>query len=115
MQSRFGKKLNRNDTGNYYSLYETAELEGCYQFYLDPRTDGLKRLKPLYDICDNENISYYPNTFDFEFLDTNTRRNEIFYLMGRRKLTQKKNRPYTLEEANKLLKLGEISTSKAKK
>jgi hypothetical protein len=69
----------------------------------------------LYDICDNENISYYPNTFDFEFLDTNTRRNEIFYLMGRRKLMQKKNRPYTFEDANKLLKLGEISTSGTEK
>ena len=67
------------------------------------------------DICDNENIAYYPNTFDFEYLDTNTRRNEIFYLMGRRKLAQKKNRPYTFEEADKLLKLGEISIFKTEK
>jgi hypothetical protein len=116
LQSRFGKKIEKdNDTGNYYSLYETMESEGHYQFCLNPRTGELKWIKPVSDICDNENIAYYPNTFDFEYLDTNTRRNEIFYLMGRRKLAQKKNRPYTFEEADKLLKLGEISIFKTEK
>jgi hypothetical protein len=115
LQDKFTKEIEqKNDTGNYYSLYETAESEGCYQFYLNPHTNGLKWLRPVSDICDNKNIVYYPNTFDFEFLDTNTRRNEIFYIMGRRKLTQKKNRPYTLEEANKLLGLGKVFASKAK-
>jgi len=103
----------KNDTGKYYSLYEvvntdneTANAKEHYNFYLAPKSDRLKRIKPLTDFKNNEEIIYYPNTLDFEFLDTNTRRNEIFYTKGKRKLPLKKNRPYTLEEAKKILELG---------
>ena len=37
----------------------------------------------------------YPNTFDFEFLDVNTRRNDMFYGKDGKRVTVKKNRPYT--------------------
>lgn len=101
-----------NNTGKYYSLYETVDTKGSYQFYLRPKTGELKWIKPLSDISDSENIIYYPNTFDFEFVDTNTRRNELFYLQGQRKLPLKKNRPYTLEEAEKIVRLGRIFVPK---
>lgn len=101
-----------NNTGKYYSLYETVDTKGSYQFYLCPKTGELKWIKPLSDISNSENIIYYPNTFDFEFVDTNTRRNELFYLQGQRKLPLKKNRPYTLEEAEKIVRLGRIFVPK---
>lgn len=77
--NKFAKEIEKeNNTGKYYSLYETTDTKGDYQFYLRPQDEELKRIKPLSEICNSEKINYYPNTFDFEFLDTNVRRNEIF-------------------------------------
>ena len=113
--NKFAKEIEKeNNTGKYYSLYETTDTKGDYQFYLRPQDEELKRIKPLSEICNSEKINYYPNTFDFEFLDTNVRRNEIFYVQGQRKLSQKKNRPYTLEETEKLLRLKSFFTAKTK-
>ncbi len=115
MLNKFAKEIEKeNNTGKYYSLYETTDTKGDYQFYLRPQDEELKRIKPLSEICNSEKINYYPNTFDFEFLDTNVRRNEIFYVQGQRKLSQKKNRPYTLEETEKLLRLKSFFTAKTK-
>jgi len=99
-------------TDKYYMLYETSnetmDSTEHYNFYLFPDVSGLKRLKPLDCIGDDENITYFPNTFDFEFLDTNTRRNEIFYRQAKRVPLLKKNRPYTMEEAQKMMNLGQL-------
>src|SRR5690606_5342248 len=45
----------------------------------------------------------YPNTIDFEYLDTTTRINDIYYDLEtyKRSLMLKKNRPYTWEQWKK--------------
>lgn len=98
----------RNHSCDYYSLYESASDKGIYQFYIRPGGNEPQWLWPLSMMDETEQIYYYPNTFDFEFLDTNTRRNEIFYKKGQRQLPYKRNRPYTLEEANKIMQFGQI-------
>ncbi|NLY42419.1 MAG: CRISPR-associated protein Csx11 [Clostridiaceae bacterium] len=101
-----------DEAGKYYMIYEmseeTTDSAERYSFYLYPDADGLRQLKPLDCAADDESMIYYPNTFDFEFLDTNTRRNEIFYQHGKRVLPLKNNRPYTMEEAEKIMELYEV-------
>jgi hypothetical protein len=46
-------------------------------------------------------VEIIPNTFDFEFMDTNTRRNDIYYSENnkyKRAIKRKSNRPYEIEE-----------------
>jgi len=79
-----------NNAENFYSLYETDNSD--YDFYLLPSGKGVKKYNP------KDEFVIYPNTFDFEFLDTNTRRNDIYYQNGKRTVKLKKNRPYNWSE-----------------
>jgi CRISPR-associated Csx11 family protein len=85
----------------YYSLFEKNEGQGKYEFYLFPEENRKIQLGTTADADDNDKFFYYPNTFDFEFLDTNARRNEIFYDKGKRFLNIKKNRPYSIKDFNR--------------
>lgn len=83
----------------YYSLYPTTDEKGKYQFYISPEDKKSK----LYEVnfnsssCDAD-IIIYPNTIDFEFMNVNSRRNDIYYSDGKRVIEGKINRPYTWEE-----------------
>jgi len=80
----------KNYLTDYYSLYETDNFD--YDFVLLPSHKGVK-------LCnDSDKFVVYPNTFDFEFLDTNTRRNDIFYQNAKRLNPLKNNRPYNWQE-----------------
>lgn len=102
-----------NEPQNYYSLYlikmknETNENEysNTYEFYIQPDKEMKRKLILVDGMLDSQNEDYkgieleiYPNTIDFEFLDTNIRRNDIYYKDGKRILGEKHNRPYTWEE-----------------
>ncbi len=82
---------------NFYSLYEKVLGEGKYEFYLYPDRKKVW-LDTTQDSFDTDKFNIYPNTIDFEFLDTNTRRNDIYYRAGRRFMKIKRNRPYDLYE-----------------
>jgi hypothetical protein len=87
-----------NKPVEYYSLYFGDLSNGDYKFYINPEKFKLKNANYLQD---NEKIKYIPNTFDFEFLDTNTRRNDIYYNEHnhyKRKADLKTNKPYNIEK-----------------
>jgi CRISPR-associated Csx11 family protein len=89
-----------NNPKEYYSIYFGDLRSGDYKFYISPK-DKEYRLKSIYKLQDDEKIEYIPNTFDFEFLDTNTRRNDIYYEESgncKRKADLKVNRPYNIEK-----------------
>ena len=90
-----------NRTEDYYSLYwENSNNEG-YLFYIKPENGWKKWVSTLDKFSSNDKVEYIPNTFDFEFLDTNTRRNDIYYVSDRnykRAKELKANRPYELEK-----------------
>ena len=92
---------------DFYSLYEKTSGRGKYHFHLYPEKE-----KVWLDITANspetDNFIIYPNTFDFEFLDTNTRRNDIFYKNGKRALKLKSNRPYDLYQWERFIKFKEV-------
>lgn len=94
--------------GTDASLAESAA--DYYDFFLSPENSSPRRLRFLYATGDDEKLLYYPNTFDFEFMDTNTRRNDIFYRHGRRVPPLKRNRPYTMEDAQLILDFGQFIT-----
>ncbi len=83
----------KNNTDNFYSLYETENFD--YDFMLLPSSKGVKKYNS------NDSFIIYPNTIDFEYLDTNTRRNDIYYKNGKRTIYLKQNRPYSWEEFKK--------------
>jgi len=89
-----------NSPIEYYSLYFGDLTSGDYQFYVSP--DNSPCLMKNVDRLNNyEEINYIPNTFDFEFLDTNTRRNDIYYDESKnykRKADLKTNKPYNIEK-----------------
>jgi len=89
-----------NNPKEYYSLYFGDLRSGDYKFYISPKEEEC-RLKSIDKLRDDEKIEYIPNTFDFEFLDTNTRRNDIYYEESencKRKADLKVNRPYNIEK-----------------
>jgi hypothetical protein len=89
-----------NNPKEYYSLYFGDLRSGDYKFYISPK-DEEYRLKSIDKLQDDEKNKYIPNTFDFEFLDTNTRRNDIYYEESgncKRKAVLKVNRPYNIEK-----------------
>ncbi|MBU1669039.1 CRISPR-associated protein Csx11 [bacterium] len=90
LSSYFDVKESNNNSQDFYSLYETDNQE--YDFSLLPSSKGIKK----YNTTDNFTI--YLNTIDFEFLDTNSRRNDIFYKSGKRTIELKSNRPYSWQE-----------------
>jgi len=57
-------------------------------------------------VCDlqpGDQVAFTPSTFDYEFLDTTTRRFEVIYdAHGRRRSQDKRQRPYLLEELDAL-------------
>jgi len=90
-----------NSPVEYYSLYFSGLSSGDYKFYITPKDEACYWLKNINNLQDNEKIKYIPNTFDFEFLDTNTRRNDIYYEESgncKRKVDLKVNRPLNIEK-----------------
>jgi hypothetical protein len=98
------EKQDNNNPKEYYSLYFGDLSNGDYKFYITPKDEAYYWLKSIDKPQDNEKIKYIPNTFDFEFLDTNTRRNDIYYNDDeksgncKRKADLKVNRPYNIEK-----------------
>ena len=89
-----------NQTEEYYSLYFDNPDKKDYQFYIKPDKNWKKWISTVSEFPLNSQIEMIPNTFDFEFMDTNTRRNDIFYDEEnhyKRALPLKSNRPYELE------------------
>ena len=80
----------------FYSLFEKIENKGKYEFYLYPVKKEKIWLDTAQDALDTDKFRIYPNTIDFEFLDTNTRRNDIYYndKTGKRYLKTRQLRPY---------------------
>ncbi|WP_434655935.1 CRISPR-associated protein Csx11 [Thermoanaerobacterium thermosaccharolyticum] len=97
-----------NKTCNYYSLYWGTHTQG-YEFYVKPKEYLKKWVCNIENIGESEDICIVPNTFDFEFLNTNLRRNEIYYDEEnakewkenkgvKRKIFIKSGRPYNIEK-----------------
>ena len=85
---------------DYYSLYEKTNNDGKYKFCIYPDVSKESSYSIIDTLKDDIASKYYfyPNTFDFEFLETNSRRNDIFYELGKRRINRKNNRPYNLED-----------------
>ncbi|MFU0800651.1 MAG: hypothetical protein ACFWUE_08345 [Xylanivirga thermophila] len=91
---------------NVYSLYPLVnngkDKKGDYKFTINPQNpqENSTWLKSIEGLGEGDNFRIYLNTFDFEFLDVNTRRNDISYSdeYAKRILELKKCRPYTWEE-----------------
>ena len=103
-----------NNTENYYSLYEWNGEGESYRFYLKPNENSLKWIATTND-KENKTFYIYSNTFDFEFLDSNVRRNEIFYNGIKRVLFIKSNRCYFLEDWKKFVTFKNIFKDKSSK
>lgn len=100
-----------NYTEEYYSLYWHNSDNKDYHFYIKPDNNWRKWISTSYRFCSNDKIKFIPNTFDFEFIDTNTRRNDIYYDENtykdentckdentyKRAFDLKSNRPYEIE------------------
>ena len=93
----------------YYSLFQlsstvNSDPKNIHRFYLPKQGQENLYLKTVNEAHENEQYYIYPNTIDFEFLDTNIRRNEISYGYemdnenAKRIIELKKCRPYTWEE-----------------
>ncbi|WP_051654776.1 CRISPR-associated protein Csx11 [Persephonella sp. IF05-L8] len=89
-----------NNTEDYYALYFNNLDEKDYNFYIKPKNNWKYWVSTLDKFPLNSKIKIIPNTFDFEFMDANTRRNDIYYDENKnykRALRLKSNRPYELE------------------
>jgi hypothetical protein len=78
---------------------------------MKPDDNGKHWIVNIYKFNDDDKVTIDPNTFDFEFLDTNTRRNDIYYdsdKMYKRKIVLKNGRPYDLEVWEKFKKFKEL-------
>jgi len=94
------KMIYGKDPAEYFSYYECVSndqnnWDGYYVVLPNGHVGQIAGPK-----VDNLNTSVwvYPCTFDFEFLDVNTRRNEIRYVSARRDVDHKRYRPYNLED-----------------
>lgn len=67
-----------NLSAEYYSLYQVKGDKG-YEFFVRPDKNYKRRLASIENIEDAEQVYIIPNTFDFEIMDTNMRRNDIYY------------------------------------
>lgn len=81
---------------NMYSLYEVCNNQGKYKFYISPDKDD-EWIDTTADKKSDTEFIIYSNTFDFEFMDVNTRRNDIYYKRSKRE-GNKDNRPYILDK-----------------
>lgn len=89
-----------NNTESYYSLYFNNLDDKEYSFYIKPDKNWKYWISTIDKFSLSSKVKIIPNTFDFEFIDTNTRRNDIYYDEDknyRRALDFKSNRPYELE------------------
>jgi len=87
-----------NNTEDYYSLYWNNLEEKDYNFFIKPRNEWKKWISTTDKFGPKSKVQIIPNTFDFELLDHNIRRNEIFYdENGKRLISLKQNRPYEIE------------------
>ena len=89
-----------NNTESYYSLYFDNPNNQNYNFYIKPNNNWKYWISTLDKFPLNSKVKIIPNTFDFEFMDANTRRNDIYYDENnhyKRALEIKSNRPYELE------------------
>ena len=99
-----------NNTHKYYSLYWGKHTKG-YNFYIRPQDESNRYIANIDEIDDDKEITIIPNTFDFEFLDTNTRRNDIYYdgnNKWKRKIKLKSSRPYNLDNWEKFKKFKDL-------
>lgn len=100
-----------NDAIKYYSLYQ-HEKDGEYSFYFPKEQVDNENyeVKPenVSHVCNEKKFKIYPNTIDFEYLDSNTRRNDIYYEGGKRKAPWRKLRPYSWEDWEKFEKFKEL-------
>jgi hypothetical protein len=99
-----------NNTHKYYSLYWGNHSKG-YKFYIKPEDRSIHCILDIDEIGEDEEINIIPNTFDFEFLDTNTRRNDIYYdgnNKWKRKIKLKSSRPYNLDNWEKFKKFKDL-------
>ncbi|HSH34812.1 hypothetical protein, partial [Schnuerera sp.] len=111
LQKVFEKNID-DDRLNYYSIYPLNEDNGCikdkkhikefYSIYIKAE-DVLYKFKSVNNVKKGEEYIVYHNTIDFEYLDVNTRRNDIYYDITNSKRAKsivkyKQNRPYTWEE-----------------
>ncbi|ADQ08267.1 CRISPR-associated protein, Csx11 family [Caldicellulosiruptor hydrothermalis 108] len=100
-----------NTTTAHYSLYWGDFNNLGYNFFIKPDDHYKKWIDSIDNIDDNTKIIVMPNTFDFEFLDKTTRRNEIYYDRNnkwKRKIPLKNSRPYDLETWEKFKKFREL-------
>jgi len=89
-----------NNTEDYYSLHFDNKNEKDYNFYIKPNNNWKYWISTFGKFPTNSKVKIIPNTFDFEFMDANTRRNDIYYDENKnykRALSLKSNRPYELE------------------
>ena len=90
----------RNNTKDYYALYFDNKNEKDYNFYIKSSDNWKYWISTFDKFPVNSKVKIIPNTFDFEFMDANTRRNDIYYEENKhykRVLKLKSNRPYELE------------------
>ena len=87
-----------NETEKYYSLYFHNTDEKDYYFYIKPDKNWKHWISTIDKFPQHGKVKIIPNTFDFEYLDHNIRRTEIFYTDdGKRIPYLRSNRPYELE------------------
>lgn len=79
-----------NNPPDYYALFQ-HNGEGEYSFYFPSEKEPVSVSK----LESDKEYHYYANTIDFEYLDCNTRRNDIYYnKKGKRKANWREKRPY---------------------
>ena len=110
----FNTFLNFKSNKKYYGLYKTKSNVGKVDSFFMPGFDEVF-LKSIDDVNDKDELIIYPNTVDFEFLDVNTRRNDIFYENKNRTVKHKKNRPYDWEKWKTFETFGEYFKEKDNK
>lgn len=107
------EKLNRE----YYSIFQLSDTSNkdnhkYYRIHL-PKSSEEIFLKNVDEATDKEKYYIYPNTIDFEFLDTNIRRNDISYNyekggIGAKRIAEKNRcKPYTWDEWQSYVKFRE--------
>ena len=97
-----------NNAKDFYSLFE-CNNQSNYNIYKTGNRSEKINLKSINEFKNFDKITIYPNTIDFEYLDTNARRNEIYYSEENSK---RKNRPFSWEEWNKFLIFKEVFENK---
>ncbi len=110
----FNTFLKCESNKKYYGLYKTESNVGKVDSFFMPGFDEVF-LKSIDDVNDEDELIIYPNTVDFEFLDVNTRRNDIFYENKNRTVKHKKNRPYDWEKWKTFETFGEYFKEKDNK